>query len=188
MPAIYSPLMIQAGFGEQEVKSYVARLDGLTQYWQLSESINLIANDVVELSFVGGSIGNAFAMFYESDAGNFYMSVTSDSLNFRVKAVFGTPILNGQQIVNNTTPVPLSGENTISAAIVSDEDISVIGARVGGSLLMNLPLFGFKVIRGGEIINEIPLTNKAQGATQLPNVGGVSATMINYTEAVWQEL
>lgn len=175
-----------SSFGGGDSANYVARLDGLTQYWQFSDSINLTANDIIELSFIGGDVSNAFAMFYESDSGDFYISVTSDTVSFRIKAAFGSPMLNGQQIVNNTTPIPSSGENAISSAVVSSEVLSVLGCRIGGSLFMNLPLYGFKVIRSGTVIHEIPLTNKSQGATQLPTVGSVSATMVNYTEAVWE--
>ena len=40
----------------------------------------------------------------------------------------------------------------------------------------------------GEIhSNEIPLTNKAQGANQLATVGNINAFMPNYTEAVWKK-
>lgn len=164
---------------------YVAQLDGLTKYWQLSETINLVASDIVELGFIGGSVTNSFAMFVESDSRNFYLSVTSDSLAFRVKAAFGTPMLNGNEIVSNTTPVPVSGENVISAATVGNEVLSLLGGRVGGSLLMNLPLYNLRVIRGGVVIHEIPLTNKSQGATQLATVGTINATMIGYTGNEW---
>ena len=40
----------------------------------------------------------------------------------------------------------------------------------------------------GVVVNEIPLTNKSQGATQLATVGNVNAFMPNYTEAVWRKL
>ena len=183
------PTLDDVSFGTASgAKSYVYRLDGLTKYFQLSEPINLIADDSVELSFIGGSVTNSFAMFFESDSKIFYISVTSDSLSFRVKAAFGTPMLNGGEIVNNVTPVPSSGKNTISAETVGGEVLSVIGARTGGTLLMNLPVYNFKVIRGGAVIHEIPLTNKAQGATQLPTVGSVSATIAGYNENDWEEV
>ncbi len=169
-------------------EQFVARLDGATKSWQLTSPINLLGNDVVELSFIGGQVSNAFAMFFESDSRNFYMSTTSDSLNFRVKAAFGTPMLNDQPIDNNITPVPSSGENTTSAAVVGSEVISYITSRMGASLFLNLAVYNFKVIRDGVVINEIPLTNKAQGATQLATVGNVNATMINYTGDEWESL
>lgn len=166
----------------------VARLDGATKSWQLTSPINLIANDVVELSFVGGQISNAFAMFFESDSRNFYLSTTSDSLNFRVKAAFGTPMLNGQEIENMITPVPASGVNNISAATVGAEVLSYITSRAGSSLFLNLAVYNFRVRRNGVVIHEIPLTNKSQGATQLATVGNVNATMLNYTGDEWETL
>jgi len=168
--------------------NYVAQLDGATQSWQLTSPITLIANDVVELSFVGGQVSNAFAMFLESDSRNLYLSTTADSLNFRVKAAFGTPTLNSQLIDNNVTPIPSSGNNTISAATVGEEIMSYVTSRSGSSLFLNLAVYNFRVIRSGAVIHEIPLNNKPQGATQLATVGNVNAFMPNYTEAVWKEL
>lgn len=166
----------------------VARLDGATKSWQLTSPINLITNDVVELNFIGGQVSNAFAMFFESDSRNFYVSTTSDSLNFRVKAAFGTPMLNSQLIENNVTQVPSTGVNTVSAATVGDEILSYITSRMGTSLFLNLAVYNFRVIRNGVVIHEIPLTNKSQGATQLATVGSVNATMINYTGDEWEPL
>lgn len=183
------PTLDDVSFGTASgVKNYVYRLDGLTKYFQLSEPINLLANDLVELSFIGGSVTNSFAMFLESDSKNFYLSVTSDKVAFRIKATFGTPMLNGDEIVSNVTPVPSSGKNTISAETVNSEVLSVIGARTGGTLLMNLPIYNFKVIRSSTVIHEIPLTNKAQGANQLPTIGSVSATIVGYNENDWEEV
>lgn len=173
---------------EPLTEEWVARLDGTSQYWQLSEPINLIAGDVVELCFAGGAVQNAYAMFFESDSKNLYISVTAGKTEFRLKAAFGTPMLNGGEIDNNTTPVPLGGSNVISAGAVSGEALSLLGGRVGGSLIMNLPLYNFKVIRNGAVIHEIPLTNKSQGANQMPTVGTVSATMVNYTDGVWENI
>ena len=185
--AVVRDFKVSRSYLKEGSKTYVYRLDGLTKYYQLSAPINLLAGDIVQLSFIGGSVTNAFAMFIESDSRNFYISVTSDSLSFRVKAAFGTPMLNGGEITSGVTPVPSSGKNTTSAETVGVDVLSVIGARVGGTLLMNLPIYNFKVIRDGTVIHEIPLTNKEQGATQLPTVGNVSATIINYTDT-WEEV
>lgn len=170
-----------------DAEQWVAQLDGALQSWQLTSPISLIANDIVELSFIGGQVSNAFAMFLESDSRNFYLSTTSDSLNFRVKAAFGTPILNSQLIDNNATPIPSGGDNTISAATVGEEVMSYITSRAGSSLFLSLAVYNFRVIRNGVVIHEIPLTNKAQGATQLATVGNINAFMPNYTNAVWRK-
>ncbi|WP_350654841.1 hypothetical protein [Pseudoalteromonas sp. D48-MNA-CIBAN-0056] len=170
-----------------EAEQWVAQLDGAMQSWQLTSPINLIANDIVELSFTGGQVSNAFAMFLESDSRNFYISTTSDSLNFRVKAAFGSPMLNDQLIDNNVTPVPSNGDNTTSAATVGAEVMSYITSRAGSSLFLSLAVYNFRVIRNGVVIHEIPLTNKEQGATQLATVGNINAFMPNYTNAVWRK-
>lgn len=191
MSGLYSPILEQAGFIKRKsaalVEQWVAQLDGATQSWQLTTPISLIANDIVELSFIGGQVSNAYAMFFESDSRNFYISATADSLNFRAKAAFGTPMLNDQPIDSNITPIPTSGENTISAATVGEEVMSYITSRAGSSLFLNLAVYNFRVIRNGVVIHEIPLTNKAQGATQLATVGDINAFMPNFTDAVWRK-
>ena len=113
--------------------------------------------------------------------------VTAESLNFRVKAAFGTPMLNDQPIDSNITPIPSGGDNTIIAATVGAEALSYITSRAGSSLFLSLAVYNFRVIRSGVVIHEIPLTNKAQGATQLATVGNINAFMPNYTDAVWRK-
>ena len=191
MSGLYSPILEQAGFLKRKaavvVEQWVAQLDGAMQSWQLTAPISLIANDIVELSFIGGQVSNAYAMFLESDSRNFYISVTAESLNFRVKAAFGTPMLNDQPIDSNITPIPSGGDNTIIAATVGAEALSYITSRAGSSLFLSLAVYNFRVIRNGVVIHEIPLTNKAQGATQLATVGNINAFMPNYTDAVWRK-
>lgn len=167
-------------------EEWVAKLNGSTQSWQLTSPIQLIADDVVELGFIGGTVSTPFAMFFESESRNFYISTTSDTLSFRVKATFGTPTLNGQLIDNNVTPIPPSGENVITAATVGGEVLSYIASRSGSSLFLNLAVYDFRIRRNGTIINEIPLTNRNQGSTQLATIGDVNAFMTDYAEDVWK--
>lgn len=164
---------------------YVARLDGLTQYWQLSEPIIILPNDSIELSFIGGIVDNGLAAFVVTT--NFAVRFDVDSTASYLRENGLSATLNGVDVDSGVTTVPSSGSNEVALSVTSSGSLEQI-ASVEGSRLMNLPVYSFKVIRGGTVIHEIPLTNKAQGATQLPTVGSVSATMINYTEAVWQEL
>ena len=43
-----------------------------------------------------------------------------------------------------------------------------------------------RIRRNGTIINEIPLTNRNQGSTQLATIGDVNAFMTDYAEDVWK--
>lgn len=187
MPAIYSPLMIQTGFGKRSAKNYVARLDGLTQAWQFSEPLNLLVGDDIYMSYTDIATDGSRSYFFGDEAYQFALFSTVDAIYFDGYALNST--VNGNTITNEVTEIPAEGINELKLVPGRAGSPTFLGARVSdSSYKMNGAIFNFKVVRGGEIIHEIPLTNKSQGATQLPTVGSVSATMINYTEAVWQEL
>ena len=186
MPAIYSPLMMQAGFGKQTV-NYVARLDGLTQAWQFSEPLNLLAGDEIYMSYTDIATDGSRSYFFGDEAYRFGIFSTADAVYFDSYGLNST--INGDSIAPEITVIPLIGVNELKLVTTRSGSPTFLGTRVSNSAYkMNGAIFNFKVVRGGVVINEITLTNKSQGATQLPTVGSVSATMINYTEAVWQEL
>lgn len=187
MPAIYSPLMTQAGFGKQPVKNYVARLDGLTQYWAFSEPLDLLSGDEIHLSYTDIATDGSRSYFFGDDTYQFALFSTVDGVYFDGYETAST--VNGDAIINEVTEIPVSGINGLKMVIARIGTAERIGSSPdAGTVKMNGAIFNFKVVSGGVVINEIPLTNKSQGATQLPTVGSVSATMVNYTEAVWQEL
>lgn len=189
MPKIvYAPTLEQAGFLKRKaavvVDQWVAQLDGVTQYWVLSEPINIEVDYTVGLMFIGGVISNQYARFY--CLANNQMSVDSgiDSDKFRVSG--GVTSLNDSNIFSGD-PIPLSGENKIETKLSVTGMIDSIGSY-NNSRFINLPLYGFVIKNAaGVVIHEIPLTNKAQGATQLATVGNINAFMPNYTEAVWRK-
>lgn len=186
MPAIYSPLMIQAGFGKQTAKNYVARLDGLTQYWQLSDPISLQLGDVVNFGFTGFENNGAFKRFFGSSDFILSLDTGTDGDKFRLRSALSATV-NGSSITSDQTLIPTSGLNEVSVDVGATKDIETL-LSLGTNNLLSAAIYGFKVVRSDTVIHEIPLTNKSQGATQLPTVGSVSATIINYTEAVWQDL
>ena len=163
--------------------NYVARLDGVSQYWQLTAPININIDYTVELMFVGGVISNQYARFYCLT--NNDMSVDSGIDSDKFRASGGVTSLNGNNIFTGE-PIPTSGNNKIETKLSVTGVIDSIGS-FNGTRLINLPLYGF-IIKDetGTIINEIPLTNKAQGATQLATVGNINAFMANYTPDVWE--
>jgi len=170
--------------------SYVARPDGETQRWQLSEPIQTETGDVIEISFVGGVVDDRTRYIFGEPTFQFGVFFTGDSSSKVVELSAGTEAtLNGQPILSGTTPAPEIGSYNVVATALSDATLSFLGARnVSSSQITMLPIYGFRLIRGGVVINEIPLTNKAQGATQLATVGSVNATMINYSEDVWEQV
>lgn len=184
MKFLLAPLIkgLVGGSLRNTLTNYLARLDGVTQYWQLSETIDLTTSDVIEFEFEGGEIDNGFASFIGTS--NFAVRFDVDTTRSFLREQGVGATLNGTSVVSEVTPVPSSGSNKVSLLINSVGSLTQLGS-IGGSRLLNLPLYNFKVIRDGVAIHNIPLTNKEQGAIQSPIVGNVSATMINYTEDVW---
>tara|TARA_R110002049_G_scaffold203711_1_gene374304 strand:- start:12011 stop:12643 length:633 start_codon:yes stop_codon:yes gene_type:complete len=169
----------------------VARLDGVTQYWIFDEPITFNAGDVLQLSFIGATVSGTYRAFIASTNVNLRISSGGNPQVFDIASV-SNPKINDENIVNNVTAIPATGENVLEFSSFSNLSFNGIGARValdGSAILhINLAMYNFRVIRNGVVINEIPLTNKAQGATQLATVGNINATMINYTGDEWEPL
>ena len=188
MPILHAPILEQAGFVKgalEPVKNYVARLDGVSQYWQLSgEGLTIPSGGRMEFKFVAPS-------YYGSGAPTFFDNV--DRRRFRILSgtydIFGCSVsVDGIGVSNSDAP-PTDGLAHIVEVAANNVNIKVLGASSTGSGKIPVPLFGLSIYDENDvIIHEIPLTNKAQGATQLATVGSVNATMVNYTPDVWEEL
>ena len=188
MPILHAPILEQAGFtlGSQGgSNSYVYRLDGVNNYYQLSDPISILVGDIVEISFIGGNVTNSFATLIGTT--NFAARFDTDTTSTFLREQGLQATLNGSPVDSGTTNVPTSGFNKASLSILTAGVLEQI-TSISGARLINLPVYNFKVIRGGTVIHEIPLTNKAQGATQLPTIGSVSATIVGYNENDWEEV
>lgn len=170
--------------------NYVARLNG-TQSWGLTSPINLVVGDKVRITYRSSlTASTSIKVFYSRDT-NFYPLVglgndgayTTNAGSIKIDSNAYTP----------GDPAPIDGlfhtvEHTISASVST----SLLGAAwssfVDGNKIWFFDgvLLDFEVERAGEIIHQIPLTNKSQGATQLATVGNVNATMVGYTPDVWE--
>lgn len=186
------PTLDDVSFGTASgAKSYVYGLNGVDQYFQLSESVDFKVGDTLELGFIGSVVSGSYRSFVSSTDSSLRVSSGGNPQVFDIASTSDAKV-NGVTIINNQTPIPTSGMNYLEFKSFSDYLIRGIGARVASdgsaNLYINLPLYNFKVIRGGVVIHEIPLTNKAQGATQLPTIGSVSATIIGYNENDWEEI
>ena len=181
----------------------VARLDGATKYWQLSEPIIIpgdvdyeigfyasrALNDTNLLYIFGYSLGNEerqhrLVLSSGSPQKAFGMGFISDDFSFNGDGQF-TLTHNG------SSKVTFIDFNTISDAFNS-QTITIdrlMGPWLGtDSGYLNGYVRDFYVKVGGVEVLRIPLTNKAQGATQLATVGNINATMINFTGDEWEPL
>lgn len=159
--------------------NYVARLNGVDQYWQLSEPINIQDDDVVEFGFIGGVVTGTLRQFIGSASLSFGLSSGTTVQVF--SEVNLSALLNGVEVISDNTQIPTSGQHLISASIVGNHTLEQISAA-GNSRLMNLPVYNFKVIRNSTVTHEIPLTNKAQGAYQVATTTPLGANL--YTQEV----
>ena len=168
--------------------NYVARLNGTDQYWQLSGGITLELGDLVEFEFVSGGDNTNSFVIDSTDRSSFIFNKNS---TVQRSSALGFMDINGEMVQNLATPFPSEGVvNIVSIRMdVSVATIDFIGCEYREDRGYFSGLFrNFKVTRGGSVIHQIPLTNKAQGATQLATVGSVNATMIGYTPDVWEVL
>jgi len=197
MPKIvYAPILEQAGFLKRKaadvVEQWVAQLDGAMQSWQLTESINLIAGDKVRFKYKSSTTASSsIKAFYSRDTNYFpLVSLRSDgayTVNAGAIKIDGVDYQEGEQ-------APIDGEyHEIEHTLTTNASISLLGAGwisfSEKTTLWHLDsaLLNFEVERASEIIHQIPLTNKSQGATQLATVGDINAFMPNYTDAVWRK-
>lgn len=164
---------------------YVARLDRATQYWQLTTPIELQVGDEVSF-YTAKEAGAATTKQWFASGSGFRINVQA---NNKIEEVGGDLYLDGFLVTNYVTDFPIDGEEHGLLYIITSASISIknLGASESGFEKLAGYLAGFSVKRNGVVIHEIPLTNKAQGATQLATVGSVNAFMPNYTESVWKD-
>jgi len=187
----------------KSVIEYVARLDGATQYWQLSEPITIPSNVDYEIGFYASRALNDTNLLYifgysgGNNQDQHRLALSSGSPQMAYGMGFASKEFNfngnGQFLLTHsgTSKVTYIEFNTYTDAF-NDQTITIdrlMGPWLGvDSGYLNGYVRDFYVKVGGVEVLRIPLTNKSQGATQLATVGNIDATMINYTGDEWGPL
>ncbi len=214
MSGLISPILEQAGFVKSALVSvikYVYRLNGFSQHSLLSSPLIAGDNDDFTLkikadrgsrtagcflvtSMVGDEYGINIYSTGDYSIGEGKISVfrlvnspvveglsSSTDLDIEVSRLSGvwTITVNGVSDTRTPTSEP--------PAIATSTD-SNLGRRVSGGFYYDGYISNLEYYLNGTLTNSIPLTNKAQGATQLPTVGNVSATIVGYDENDWEEV
>lgn len=168
---------------------WVAQPDGATQYWQLTEEIQIPDGGSIELDLLYDSTNQSSVEYILTSEGN-----SDTSLFFTARELLrsGSSGYISDIIVDNVNTEALpydSNFHTIKCVVSGNlAKVGVLGARFSYERNCSgiIKMFTVKD-QNGTVINEIPLTNKTQGATQIATVGSVNAFMPNYTDAVWRK-
>ena len=176
---------------------WVAQLDGATQSWVFDIPIQITSDSEISLDLIlqrnttqviYGSGSSPERLYIGTENGNWLIGNGTDRIDTLIPAEIG---------IKNKTVLQASGgflKFLVNDVVVYNQAIKYSTAKIltGISDLSGFRLYGsvfnFSVKSSGVLVNQIPLTNKAQGATQLATVGNVNAFMPNYTEAVWRKL
>ncbi|PWS55998.1 hypothetical protein [Pseudoalteromonas sp. meg-B1] len=172
-----------------DAEQWVAQLDGAMQYWQLTEEIPVPDGGSIELDLMYDS-ENQSAIEYVLTSEN-----SSDTALFFASREFiqtGSSGYISDVLVDGVSASVLPYDNAFHTikCIASGglTKVGILAARFNYTRTSSGTIKMFRVRdSNGVVVNEIPLTNKAQGATQLATVGNINAFMPNYTEAVWRK-
>ena len=182
----------EVGVAPEPVIKNVARLDGFSQYWALSQGITLHVGDVVtfKISYLTSILHVAEIMFGDNGvdrASRAYIdAVVADNPVVIIRDGKLETLIDGVDTNQFTMD---GGTHTVEFSVVREFYVdSLCSHNNGEQYFLSGSIHEFKVERAGMIVNNIPLTNKAQGATQLATVGSVNATMPNYSSDVWERL
>lgn len=192
---LYAPILQQAGFlGGSEAPpqaSYIALTDGVTQGWLLSSPIVASEGYTIDVK-VKCAIDDSRTIALFSGEGTAYLPPNSSEAQVRYRRsgnYIAQVSVDGAEAVNSYN-YPFDGlEHSIRFYVNSEVTIEAISYDIyNNSRELPAAVYDLVVMNSlGVVVNEIPLTNKEQGATQLATVGDVNATMLNYTATVWIE-
>ncbi|GAA61826.1 hypothetical protein P20652_3715 [Pseudoalteromonas sp. BSi20652] len=180
------------------LEQWVARLDGFSQHWVLSSPFTVTEGQRIELSIYGVTTENERMTLF----GQYGQDGDSLNIHDRGQVHFRTGdghvsdlSLDGSTPAIIADPFRYDGlSHEITATIKSGFTVSTdkFGAAANGGLFRYYLSGAVHNIKhydvDGTLLLDLPLTNKSQGATQLATVGNISATMLNYTEDVWEKL
>ncbi|OEE50469.1 hypothetical protein [Vibrio anguillarum] len=188
---------------------YYPRFDGLTQYAVISEPSPFAIPDGMdfELSFKlmrTSWPGGAFAISSRSGSSyglNIYLSGNGDDGAGSV-GVFGTSLAAVGFSANVEYRISVKRVGSIWSLLVGGNVVaeketslaaiplvtnSTLAALDGGTFKMQGFVYELQLTVGGVLAYALPMNQKPM-AVQLPSVGASSATIINHTEAMWEQI
>lgn len=187
----------------EPIANYVARLNGTDQYWQLSEDIVIPASTPfkikVQAELDGNNTKHVLSNYKASD---FRLLSVLQFSSMQLFVGSNEGFYSGLNALEEVSTVEIIGDG--SGYTISVDGVSVRASLQAGQITFNSIAGKWGVSTGaalglgvhknlsveidGVLTHSIPLTNKAQGATQLATVGSINATMVNYDESVWEQV
>lgn len=206
MPILHAPILEQAGFSigsvtPEPVINYVARLDGVSQYWS-TQAVQSSGNQDWSIEVVGTFSPGGFYLTAtkESEVGR--VIVTSSGALFINQTSAGTS-LAALQAMSDGDCHTVKFSKVGSSAVITVDDVNFNFPESIGSQALNFNTVGSKwsgitsvpyfegiiksvsVIVGSIEVIKISLTDKSSGAVQQADIGG-DFTLINYSSDVWE--
>ena len=167
---------------------WVAQLEGAMQYWQLSEEIPLPIGYSYEMDVLYEASNlseNDYLATGEGDTNSPLFFINREFLDTGSVGRLSNPSVDGG---DNKLPYDNKFHTVVVTSASNSASVGILGARFNYTRTCSGIIMMFRVRdSNGVVVNEIPLTNKAQGANQLATVGNINAFMPNYTEAVWKK-
>lgn len=185
---------------EDEKGYFVARTDGFTQWWELSEPIIIPESVDYKLEITLMSSTPAFYAYGSGTTNNNNRLVFAGEDSNVFGLAFSNNVINNSWVLSESvllveraskvTKLYVDGVELTSSSLDTEIIISRLGGRYEGTTSIQ-PISGYMKdfyfeINGVKTI-KIPLTNRSQGATQLATIGSVNATMVGYTPDVWEQ-
>jgi len=166
---------------------YVAKLNGVDQYWQLTEEITVPDGGSIELDLMYDSSNQSSTEYVLTSEDN---SDTSLFFASREAIQAGSSGYISNVLVDGELSSMLPYDNVFhTIKCIASGGLTMVGILAARFSYTRNSSGTIKMFRvrdsGGVVVNEIPLTNKSQGATQLATVGSVNATMVGYDPSVW---
>lgn len=201
-PQVAYNLNAESGAGNQF--GWAAELNGNGQYYQLSRPLKLPAGSNFRVSFRIKGSGTGFEGLFEHSArDSTWMRFLSTSNNDNVQGFDGVSYFSGV----SRTSLDLRDGVTRKLSIFReagvlyfqvDDSAAEVSRNTNASWEFDRLckfsntyfeglFYGFEVEIDGELVLQLPLTNKNQGDAQLPSVGTITATLVNYNDSVWKK-
>ena len=181
--ANYTPLVWER---EGTEAIHYAYTDGGTQYWFFETPIIIKRHDVVRFKTILniGSLDISYILQSDLDIPIPITMFFNNETGKLTSTYLLNPIVNGLDPEEIPIYIEDGGVYDFQLNVSEDTEISKFFENRGR--YTRGCIFDLEIIRDGETILFIPLTNRSQGATQKPTVGDITATMANFTPLIWK--